>query len=119
MAAWPLTRTPPGLPAPPKEGDVAQLREQLSSLQVALESREKAIHDLRSLAEAIVESFGSDASLFPRKLPCMAYLKDAAGCYIFANQVWESAHQTTTEDWYKKTDAEIFAPEIAQKYRLN
>jgi len=119
MAAWPLTRKPQGLLPPPEEDDVTQLREQLSSLQLALESRERAIDDLRSQAETILWSFGSDVSLFPKKLPCIAYLKDAEGRYIFANQLWERAHERTTADWYKKTDAEIFGSDVAERYRLN
>lgn len=119
MAAWPLTRTPPVLLAPPQADDVVLLRQQLCSLQLALESRERVIDDLRSQAETILWSVGSQVSLFLQNLPCIAYLKDSEGRYIFANHLWERVHQKGLEDWYKKTDGELFAPDLAEKYRLN
>lgn len=119
MAVQPLTRTPPVLLAPPEADDVLLLRRQLCSLQLALESRETAIGDLRSQTEAILWSVGPQVSLFPQNLPCIAYLKDAAGRYIFVNQLWEKVHQKSIEGWYKKTDGDLFAPDLAEKYRLN
>lgn len=119
MAVQPLTRTPPVLLAPAAADDVLLLRRQLCSLQLALESRETAIDDFRSQTETILWSVGPQVSLFPQNLPCIAYLKDAAGRYIFVNQLWEKVHQKGLEGWYKKTDGELFAPDLAEKYRLN
>ena len=108
MAVQPLTRTPPVLLAPAAADDVLLLRRQLCSLQLALESRETAIDDFRSQTETILWSVGPQVSLFPQNLPCIAYLKDAAGRYIFVNQLWEKVHQKSLEGWYKKTDGELF-----------
>src|SRR6185369_11831351 len=118
MAAQPLSLIPPLVIAPPEaDDDVTLMREQLCSLQLALESREQAIHEIRSQAETILWSVGSEVSLFPQNLPCIAFLKDAAGRYIFVNQLWEKVHEKSLDEWYKKTDHELFPSELAEIFR--
>jgi PAS domain S-box-containing protein len=56
---------------------------------------------------------------FMQNLPGLAWIKDAQGRYIFANDAAVQAFQITREQLYGKTDAEVFPPEIAAQFREN
>ncbi len=117
MAARQLTRKSPNLALQRDADDIALLRKQLSSLQLAVESRERAANKLRDEAENILRSMGPHGSLFARNLPCVAYLKDESGRYIFANHLWETVHQKTFRDWYRRTDHDLFPSDLADSRR--
>src|SRR3954452_5805514 len=117
MAAQPLSLISSHVGPPEAKDDVSLLREQLFSLQLALESRERAIDQLRNHAETILWSVGSEVSLFPQNLPCIAFLKDAEGRYIFVNQLWEKIHEKGLAEWHNKTDDELFPSDTAQIFR--
>ena len=96
--------------------DVALLQQQLKSLQIALESREQTITDLRNQAEHGLWSVGSNNGTFPDNLPCIAFLKDAAFRYVYVNKYWERTYNKTLNEWYNKTDYDLF-PAQAEEFR--
>ncbi|HUN80773.1 MAG TPA: PAS domain S-box protein, partial [Phycisphaerae bacterium] len=58
-------------------------------------------------------------SKFMQHLPGLAWIKDAGGHYIFANEAAQRAYGKTPEELYGFTDAEIFEAEIARKHQEN
>jgi PAS domain S-box-containing protein len=56
---------------------------------------------------------------FMRHLPGLAWIKDAQGRYLFANDAAMRAFRTSRADLYGKTDEEIFPPETAAQFREN
>ncbi len=56
-------------------------------------------------------------SLFMRHLPGLAWIKDDAGRYRYANDAAVVAFQTSRDQLYGKTDAEIFPAATAAQFR--
>jgi PAS domain S-box-containing protein len=94
--------------------DVGVLRAQLNLLQRALESSEQIVQDLRQQAETELWSIGDDVSPFSQKVPCLAFLKDASGRYVYANDLWEKVLSKTYGEWHGKSDKELWPPCTAE-----
>lgn len=58
-------------------------------------------------------------SRFMRHLPGLAWIKNAEGRYVFANDSAIHAFQTTRETLYGRTDPEVFPPETATRFQEN
>jgi PAS domain S-box-containing protein len=56
---------------------------------------------------------------FMQHLPGLAWIKDAGGKYVFANEAAHKAFQTTPAKLYGKSDLEVFPQETARRYREN
>jgi PAS domain S-box-containing protein len=56
---------------------------------------------------------------FMQHLPGLAWFKDAAGRYVFANDAAVKTFHTTRAQLYGKTDEELFPPETAILFREN
>lgn len=56
---------------------------------------------------------------FMRSSPTTAYIKDAAGRYLFINRVLEEELQRPAIEWLGKTDFDLFPQEDAEEYRRN
>ena len=56
---------------------------------------------------------------FMEHLPGLAWIKDAQGRYVYANEAAVQAFRVTSEELYGKTDEEVFPPETAAKFREN
>ncbi|HEX6943652.1 MAG TPA: PAS domain S-box protein, partial [Gemmatimonadaceae bacterium] len=56
---------------------------------------------------------------FMRNLPGLAWIKDAEGRYVYANDAAEKAFRVPRAQLYGKKDEEIFPPETAAKFREN
>ena len=56
---------------------------------------------------------------FMAHLPGLAWIKDAAGRYVFANDPALAAFRRTREQLYGRTDREIFPPATAEQFRAN
>jgi PAS domain S-box-containing protein len=56
---------------------------------------------------------------FMQHLPGLAWIKDAAGKYVYANDAAHNAFQTTPAKLYGKTDPEVFASETARRFQEN
>ena len=56
---------------------------------------------------------------FMENLPGLAWIKDAEGRYVYANEAALRTFQVTSEQLYGKTDEEVFPPETAAKFREN
>jgi PAS domain S-box-containing protein len=56
---------------------------------------------------------------FMEHLPGLAWIKDSAGRYVYANDAAARAFRTPRADLYGKTDADIFPPETAREFAEN
>jgi PAS domain S-box-containing protein len=56
---------------------------------------------------------------FMHHLPGLAWIKDLQGRYVYANDAAVQAFETTREELYGRTDADIFPPETAAQFREN
>jgi PAS domain S-box-containing protein len=56
---------------------------------------------------------------FMEHLPGLAWIKDASGKYVFANDAAHKSFQTTPAKLYGKTDREVFPEETARRFREN
>src|SRR3954453_22450680 len=56
---------------------------------------------------------------FMQHLPGLAWIKDAQGRYVYANDAAERAFGTPRADLYGKSDEEVFAPEAAAQFRAH
>jgi PAS domain S-box-containing protein len=56
---------------------------------------------------------------FMEHLPGLAWIKDASGKYVFANDAAHKAFQTTPAKLYGKTDLDVFSEETARRFREN
>jgi len=57
--------------------------------------------------------------LFMDNSPTIAWVKDEMGCYIYLSRAFEKRFGARLADWYGKTDAELWLPEIAAEFRAN
>ena len=56
---------------------------------------------------------------FMQHLPGLAWIKDDAGRYVFANAAAQKAFDASAEKLYGRTDREIFADETARQFQAN
>jgi PAS domain S-box-containing protein len=56
---------------------------------------------------------------FMQHLPGLAWIKDAQGRYVYANDAAEKAFRTPRAELYGKTDDEVFPPETAAQFQEN
>ena len=85
-------------------------------LLARIESRIEIARFRRQARQALRESeerFGR----FMQHLPGLAWIKDSAGRYVFANDAAEKAFRTPRERLYGKADFEIFPHEVAAQFR--
>ncbi len=73
----------------------------------------------RKNPEAALQEIESRFAGFMKHFPGLAWIKDAAGRYVFANEEALKAYGATREELYGKTDKEIFAPEQADQFVHN
>ena len=73
----------------------------------------------RKNPEAALQEIESRFAGFMKHFPGLAWIKDAAGRYVFANEEALKVFGATREELYGKTDKEIFAPERADRFVHN
>jgi PAS domain S-box-containing protein len=56
---------------------------------------------------------------FMQHLPGLAWIKDEAGRYVFANAAAQKAFQVTAAELYGKTDAEVFPDDTSRQFQEN
>jgi PAS domain S-box-containing protein len=73
----------------------------------------------RRRAEAALRESEERFARFMQHLPGLAWIKDAAGKYVFANGAAVEAFQATRERLYGSSDIDLFPPEVAQAFIEN
>lgn len=73
----------------------------------------------RKLAEEALQRSERLFDRFMHFLPGLAWIKDADGKYIYANDAAIGSFGTTRKRLYGRTDDEIFLPEIAEAFKEN
>jgi PAS domain S-box-containing protein len=76
------------------------------------------IHDLKR-ANTMIRESEQRFSRFMHHLPGLAWIKDAAGRYVYTNEAAEKAFGREAHDLYGKTDAEIFPADTAVSFMQN
>src|SRR5262249_19587155 len=73
----------------------------------------------RKRAEQAVRESEQRFALFMQHLPGLAWIKDLAGRYVYANHAPAKAFRRPRPDLYGKTDDEVFPPQTAARFREN
>jgi PAS domain S-box-containing protein len=73
----------------------------------------------RQQAEEALRASEQRFARFMQHLPGLAWIKDADGHYVYANDAAEKAFRTPLDQLYGKTDEEIFPPATAALFREN
>ena len=91
-------------------------------------SKEELIHRLHE-AEAVARACSKDLEvlrqseerfrLFLDHSPTVAWIKDAAGRFVYLSKTFEQRLGVRLDDWYGKTDAEVWPRTTAEAFRKN
>jgi PAS domain S-box-containing protein len=82
--------------------------------------------ELRTVIEIALYRHQADSRLrqsearfkaFMDNSPTLAFIKDAQGRYVYANQRWEEQFPQRRCDWQGKTDGDFFPPETAELFQ--
>jgi PAS domain S-box-containing protein len=73
----------------------------------------------RKQAEDALRQSEERFSRFMRHLPGLAWIKDARGRYVYANEAAEQAFGVPSAALYGKTDDDVFPPETAAQFKRN
>jgi PAS domain S-box-containing protein len=73
----------------------------------------------RKAAEEALHETQQRFELFMRHLPGAAWMKDAHGRYVYANETAESIFRTPVSELRGKTDDELFPPATAAHFKAN
>ena len=71
----------------------------------------------RERAEAALRESESRFVRFMQHFPGLAWIKDAEGRYVYANDAAERAFRTPRAELYGRTDDQVFPPETAAQFR--
>ncbi|MGE5422628.1 MAG: PAS domain-containing protein, partial [Ignavibacteriales bacterium] len=100
--------------------ELAQLRQRNRELESSLDAEisRRQEHERQLLAkEALMESEERLQALMNYN-PCLVFLKDEAGNYIYLNQSYEEKF-VGSKDWYGKTDFDFWSEESARLFQAN
>jgi PAS domain S-box-containing protein len=109
----------------PLETKTGQRREVEMVSNLYVEAGEKVIQcnirDIteRKRAEETLRKSEERFAQFMRHLPGLAWIKDAEGRYVYANDAVETVFGTRRAELYGKTDQELFPPETAAQFTKN
>lgn len=68
----------------------------------------------RRLADAARQESEARFSTFMRHLPGIVFMKDRAGRHLYVNHAFEQLFGLTRDDWYGKTNEQLFPASVAQ-----
>jgi PAS domain S-box-containing protein len=71
----------------------------------------------RKLTEQALRQSEQRFARFMQHLPGLAWIKDAQGRYVYANDAAEKAFRTPRPELYGQTDEDVFPPETAAQFR--
>lgn len=91
--------------------DVAGRTDRLLEVVQDITDRKRTENSLRASEDRFTR--------FMQHLPGLAWIKDEAGRYLFANDAAQRAFNRTPEQLYGQTDEATFPPEVARQFREN
>lgn len=102
-----------------------QIRWISSSSSLMRDSAGQVISQIGTLVDITERKAAEDAlreseerfQAFMNHSPALAWAKDEAGRYIYFNRAFEEKFQFRMEDWWGKTDFDLFPGEFAETYR--
>jgi PAS domain S-box-containing protein len=88
-------------------------------VRLAVAGRHIAEIEKRKAAEATLRDSETRFSLFMNNLPGVAFMKDLAGKYVFANKTLAEEFESRSGKFLGMTDFELWPPDVAQMLRAN
>ncbi len=73
----------------------------------------------RAREAAVLRSSEARFRAFMDNSPTVCFIKDADGRYVYANAGWQRAFQHAPSDVQGKTTAELWPPEVAERFRAH
>jgi len=73
----------------------------------------------RKKAENALQESEARFRIFMDNSPTIAWIKDTQGRYVYLSRTFETRFRLRPGDWTGKSDAELWHPEIADRYRTN
>src|SRR5688572_23964498 len=92
---------------------------QADHLFLTVAANQAAVVLQHQLAEQALQDSERRFARFMQNLPGLAWIKDSDGRYVYANHGAEKAFRMSSAQLYGKTDAEVFSPETAARFREN
>lgn len=90
---------------------------ELAKLHQRIDELESALNEKKAKSEVIIYNEECLQALMKYN-PCLVFLKDEAGRYIYLNETYEKRF-VGSKDWYGKTDFDFWSRESAELFRSN
>jgi len=90
---------------------------ELAKLHQRIDQLESALNEKKAKSEVIIDNEECLQALMKYN-PCLVFLKDEAGRYIYLNETYEKRF-VGSKDWYGKTDFDFWSRESAELFRAN
>jgi len=93
------------LSVPSGPSEIRDLAESFNKMAEMIRIREIALRDSEKRFRCFMDNS-----------PCIAWIKDEEGRYVYLNKTFESCFGVREEEWRGRTDFEVWPPEIAEQF---
>jgi PAS domain S-box-containing protein len=95
------------------QGELGDLAKAFDEMANALELRQQE----RDRAEEALRESEARFRVFMDHSPAMTFVKDEAGRFVYANSAFERYFELTRDQWFGRTDADLWAGDVARRFR--
>ena len=98
---------------PEGHGELSHLARAFDEMASALESRQQE----RDRAEQALRESEARVRTFMDHSPAMTFVKDEDGRFLYANTAFERYFELSRDQWFGRTDADLWPGEAAERFR--